>query len=76
MRGALHKLDRVDVTALNELAVTDLKSVGRILSHVERIDLESLGTNATALLTEVRSSNAKLQLFLNHTEDLLANSRS
>ena len=72
MRGALHKLDRVDVTALNELAVTDLKSVGRILGHVERIDLESLGTNATALLTEVRSSNAKLQLFLNHTEDLLA----
>jgi ABC-type transporter Mla subunit MlaD len=72
MREALHKLDRVDVTALNELAVTDLKSVGRILGRVERIDLESLGTNATALLTEVRSSNAKLQLFLNHTEDLLA----
>ncbi len=72
MREALHKLDRVDVAALNELAVTDLKSVGRILGHVERIDLESLGTNATALLTEVRGSNAKLQLFLDHTEDLLA----
>ncbi len=72
MREALHKLDRVDVTALNELAVSDLKSVGRILGHVERIDLESLGTNATALLTEVRSSNAKLQSFLDHTEDLLA----
>lgn len=72
MREALHKLDRVDVTALNELAVTDLKSVGRILGHVERIDLESLGTNATALLTEVRSSNTKLQSFLDHTEDLLA----
>ncbi len=72
MREVLHKLDRVDVAALNELAVTDLKSVGRILGHVERIDLESLGTNATALLTEVRGSNAKLQLFLDHTEDLLA----
>jgi len=72
MREALHKLDRVDVTALNELAVADLKSVGCILGRVERIDLESLGTNANALLTEVRSSNAKIQLFLNHTEDLLA----
>jgi ABC-type transporter Mla subunit MlaD len=72
MRATLHKLDRVDVAALNDLAVTDLKSVGRILGQVERVDLESLGTNATALLTEVRSSNEKLQLFLNHTEDLLA----
>ncbi len=72
MREALHKLDRVDVAALNELAVTDLKSVGRILGHIERIDLESLGTNATALLTEARSSNAKLQSFLDHTDDTIA----
>ncbi len=71
MREALHKLDRVDVTALNELVVTDLKSVGRILGNVERIDLESLGTNATALLTEVRCSNAKLQSFLDHTDDTI-----
>lgn len=72
MREALHKLDHVDVTALNELAVTDLKSVGRILGRVERIDLESLGTNATALLTEARGSNAKLQSFLDHTDATIA----
>jgi ABC-type transporter Mla subunit MlaD len=72
MREALHKLDRVDVVALDELAVTDLKSVGRILGRVERIDLESLGTNANALLTEVRSSNAKLQTLLDHTWDTMS----
>ena len=61
MREALHKLDRVDVAALDHLAEVDLKSVGHLLGRVERIDLESLGTNANALLTELRGSNAKLQ---------------
>jgi ABC-type transporter Mla subunit MlaD len=69
MREALHKLDRVDVVALDHLAEVDLKSVGRLLGRVERIDLESLGTNANALLTELRGSNAKLQSFLDHTDD-------
>jgi hypothetical protein len=72
MREALHKLDQVDVAALDHLAEVDLKSVGHLLGRVERIDLESLGTNANALLTELRGSNAKLQSFLDHTGDTIA----
>ena len=72
MREGLHKLDGVDVAALDHLAEDDLKSVGRLLGRVERIDLEGLGTNANALLTELRCSNAKLQSFLDHTDDTIA----
>jgi ABC-type transporter Mla subunit MlaD len=68
MREALHKLDRVDVVALGQLAEDDLKSVGHLLGRVERIDLEGLGTNANALLTELRGSNAKLQSLLANME--------
>jgi ABC-type transporter Mla subunit MlaD len=75
MRDALHKLDRVDVVALNQLAETDLKSVGRILDHIERLDLQSLSTNASALLTEIRGSNAKIQSFIQHTDDTIAEMR-
>ena len=72
MREGLHKLDGVDVAALDHLAEDDLKSVGHLLGRVERIDLEGLGTNANALLTELRCSNAKLQSFLDHTDDTIA----
>jgi ABC-type transporter Mla subunit MlaD len=72
MREGLHKLDGVDVAALDHLAEDDLKSVGHLLARVERIDLEGLGTNANALLTELRGSNAKLQSFLDHTDDTIA----
>ncbi|HUA68786.1 MAG TPA: MlaD family protein [Candidatus Saccharimonadales bacterium] len=72
MREALHKLDRVDVVALGQLAEGDLKSVGHLLGRVQQMDLEGMGTNASALLTELRGSNAKLQSFLDHTDDTIA----
>ena len=72
MREGLHKLDGIDVAALDHLAEDDLKSVGHLLGRIERIDLEGLGTNANALLTELRCSNAKLQSFLDHTDDTIA----
>jgi phospholipid/cholesterol/gamma-HCH transport system substrate-binding protein len=68
MQRALHRLERLDVTALNELAATDLKSVGRVLDRVERVDLESVSTNAAALLQEVRRTNDKLQGFIDDTD--------
>ena len=61
LHKALRRLDRIDVTALTQMAQTDLKSVGRVLDKVERVDLDSLSTNATALLQEVRVSNAKVE---------------
>jgi len=69
MREALHKLDRIDVVTLDQLAQLDLKSVGRLLGRVERMDLEGLSTNANALVTEMRSSNGKLQSLLADTDD-------
>jgi len=45
------------------------KSVGRVLDHIERLDLDSLSTNANALLVEVRhGSNAKVQTFIDDTD--------
>lgn len=68
MQRALHHFDRLDVAALNNLAQTDLKSVGRVLERVERVDLESLSTNAIALLVEIRHSMAKIEAFIDDTD--------
>jgi paraquat-inducible protein B len=68
LHKALRRFDRLDVTALNEMAQTDLKGVGRVLARVERVDFENLSTNAAALLVEVRASNAKLQTFIDDTD--------
>jgi ABC-type transporter Mla subunit MlaD len=64
LHRALHGLDHLDVTALNEMAQKDLKSLGRVLDRVERVDLDSLSTNATALLRQLRGSTAKLDSFI------------
>jgi len=71
MRETMHKLDHVDVVALNQMAETDLKSVGRLLDRVERMDLEGLSTNAVALVTEIRSSNTKLKSLLEDSDNTL-----
>jgi ABC-type transporter Mla subunit MlaD len=68
MHKALRRLDHLDVTALNQMAQTDLKSVGRVLDRVERVDLDSLSTNATALLQEVRAATPKLDSFIDDTD--------
>ena len=39
-----------------------------MLGRVERLDLESLSTNATALLAEIRHSNAELQNLIADTD--------
>jgi paraquat-inducible protein B len=68
MQKALHRLERLDVTALNQMAETDLKSVGRVLDKVERVDLDSLSTNASGLLVEIRRSNTKLENLLDDAD--------
>jgi phospholipid/cholesterol/gamma-HCH transport system substrate-binding protein len=69
LQRALHRLDHLDVTALNQMAQTDLKSAGRVLEKVERVDFENLSTNATALLHDFRGSAAKLDTFIDDTDD-------
>jgi uncharacterized protein YoxC len=68
MQKALHRFEHLDLTALDQMAETDLKSAGRVLDHVERLDLDSLSSNANVLLLEVRRSNAKLQTFIDDTD--------
>jgi paraquat-inducible protein B len=69
LQRALRRLDHLDVTALNQMAQTDLKSVDRVLRRVERVDFENLSTNVTALLQDIRRSAAKLDNFIDDTDD-------
>jgi len=76
LQRALRRLDRLDVTALNQMAQTDLKEVNRVLEKVERVDFENLSTNASGLLTnatvllqDVRRSTAKLDNFIDDTDE-------
>jgi phospholipid/cholesterol/gamma-HCH transport system substrate-binding protein len=69
LQRALHRLDHLDITALNRMAETDLKSVGRVLDKVERVDFENLSTNITALLQDIRRSAAKIDGFIDDTDD-------
>jgi paraquat-inducible protein B len=68
MQRALHRLDRLDITALNEMAQTDLKGVGRVLDKVERVDFENLSTNVAALLQDAQHTTAKLDGFIDDTD--------
>jgi ABC-type transporter Mla subunit MlaD len=68
LQKALHRLDHLDVTALTQLAQTDLKGVGRVLEQVERVDFENLSTNAAALLQDIQRSSAKLDNFIDDTD--------
>ncbi|MGP8199969.1 MAG: MlaD family protein [Limisphaerales bacterium] len=68
LQTVLHRVERLDVTALNQLAATDLKSLGRVLGRVEQVDLANLSTNAAALLVEIRRSNAKIENFIDDTD--------
>jgi ABC-type transporter Mla subunit MlaD len=60
LHQVLHKVNRLNVTALTQLAETDLKSAGRVMDKVERVDLDALSTNAAALLQQLRGSTAKI----------------
>jgi ABC-type transporter Mla subunit MlaD len=64
LQRTLRRFDHLDVTALNELAQTDLKGVGRVLQRVEKVDFASLSTNATELLQELHGSIGKLDGFI------------
>jgi paraquat-inducible protein B len=72
LQTTLHRVNRLDLSALNQLAQTDLKSVGRVLDKVERLDLDKLSTNAADLLVEVRKSNAKVQTLIDNADGTLA----
>jgi ABC-type transporter Mla subunit MlaD len=69
MQTVLHQVNRLHLTSLNQMAETDLKSVGRVLERVERVDLEGLSTNANGLLQQARGTTVKLDRFIDDTDD-------
>ncbi len=69
LQTTLHRVNRLDLTSLSQLAETDLKSAGRVLDHVGQLDLEGLSTNAAALLQQARGSTAKLDNFIDDTDE-------
>lgn len=64
----LHNVQSLDLKAMNGLLNGDLQSAGRVLNHAEQFDFGSLSTNAGALLTDVRQSNARLKSLLQDTD--------
>ncbi len=68
MQKILHNLERLDVAALNQLAQTDLKSVGAVLDRIQRVDFENLSTNAVALLQDIRRSTGKIDTLIDDTD--------
>jgi phospholipid/cholesterol/gamma-HCH transport system substrate-binding protein len=68
---SLHNFERIDFAAMNQLVQSDLKSAGKVLDKMDQLDFDGLGTNANALLTELRGSNTKLKSFIEDTDDTM-----
>lgn len=69
VQKVLHNVQDLDFKAMNTLLQGDLKSAGHVLDKVGQIDFDSIGTNANALLVELRGSNVKLKTLLQDADD-------
>jgi hypothetical protein len=69
LQRVLHEVNRLHLTSLDQVAETDLKSVGHVLDRVNKVDLEGLSTNADALLLQLHGSIAKLDSLIDDTDD-------
>jgi ABC-type transporter Mla subunit MlaD len=69
LQKALHQFEHLDIATLKQSAQTDLTSIGRVLDRFGQVDLESLSTNANALLLEVRRSNANIGALIQDADD-------
>lgn len=65
----LRNVQDLDLKAMNRLLDGDLRSAGRVLDNAEQFDFGSLSTNADALITDVRDSNARLKFLLKDTDN-------
>jgi ABC-type transporter Mla subunit MlaD len=66
---SLRNVEQIDFGDINRLVHDDLKSAGRVLSKADQVDIQGLGTNANALLSELRDSNTKLQSVIQDTDE-------
>jgi len=72
---SLHNIEKLDVGSISELLQDDLKSVNRVLGHVDQMDFAGVSTNAIALLAELRSSNVQLKALISHTDGTVRDMR-
>lgn len=68
VQKVLHNVESLDLKAMDQLLVGDLQSAGKVLDHAQQFDFGGLSTNAGALLTDVRQSNARLKSLLQDTD--------
>ena len=66
---SLRHIDQIDFGDINQIVQDDLKSAGRVLNKMDQVDFQSLSMNASALLAELRGSNAKLKAVIEDTDD-------
>jgi phospholipid/cholesterol/gamma-HCH transport system substrate-binding protein len=66
---SLRNVEQIDFGDIDRLVHDDLKSAGRVLDKAGQVDFQSLSTNASGLLTELRESNAKLKSVIEDTDD-------
>jgi ABC-type transporter Mla subunit MlaD len=67
----LHNVESLDFHALSQLLLGDLESAGQVLNNAREFDFGELSTNADALLTNLRGSNAKLQSLIQDTDNAI-----
>lgn len=75
---SLQNIEKVNLGATmqrmdNVLIAVDglLSNVTAVVRHVEQVNFRQIGTNATGLVTELRTTNQKLQGFLDTTRDTI-----
>jgi len=60
----LHKLAQLDLHKLSSSLERDLDAGERLLNHIDAIDFGGIGTNASALVTDLRGLSGNLQSFV------------
>lgn len=64
---SLRNIEKVDFELLNLSLQNSLNAVGKVLGHLEAMEIASIGTNVNGLVSELRTTNTKLKEFLDET---------
>jgi phospholipid/cholesterol/gamma-HCH transport system substrate-binding protein len=67
----LRHLETVDLTVTIERLNNVLGTAGRLVTNVDTVNFDSLGTNANALVAELRDTNTRLQATLAEARDAI-----
>ncbi len=70
---SLRNIEKVDFELLNLSLHDSLDAVGKVLNHLEGMQLASIGTNVNGLVTELRGTNLKLKAFLDESRGAVEN---